>query len=390
MTSRECILVTFDGKKSEKIPWIPLCSRTFFLSIPEYRKKFKPMSPAGSQPGLSKELIWEELEFRVKFYQKIGADFMDWGGGWREGREYTVEKEKKANVKIIQKIKNDKFIDIYETPIGTLKQEFVFSDNKSTVLACTPLLKNKKDYKVYKYILESSIISRPNYEKSKKWLDIVGESGVIFRAGPIAPIQEWIFTVLGVEGVVYGLRDHRAELEELIKLQHRRNFEICRILSVSPLKIFLNAGVIGTGEISPSIFENYYLPYLKEYSRILREGNKIYIGHASGEPIRPILGLVEEINLFGMYGLVSPPPKGDLSLSELCKRWEGKGVVMGGIDPHFLATANVSQIKERTKRILQEVVSFSNFILGTADDVVYGTPTQNLEAVSSAVRDFVG
>lgn len=390
MTSRECILAIFDGKKTERIPWIPLCSRTFFLSMPEYRKKFKPMSPAGSQPGLSKELIWEELEFRMKFYRKIGADFMDWGGGWREEREYTVEKEEKANVKIIQKIKNGKFIDIYETPIGTLRQEFVFSDNKSTVLACAPLLKNKKDYKVYKYILESSIISRPNYEKSKKWLDIVAESGVIFKAGPIAPIQEWIFTVLGVEGVTYGLTDHRAELEELIKLQHRRNLEICRILSGSPLKIFLNAGVIGTGEISPSIFEDYYLPYLKKYSRILRKGNKIYIGHASGEPIRPILDLVEEINLSGMYGLVSPPPRGDLSLSELCKRWEGKNVVMGGLDPNFLYTASTNQVKEKTKKILEEVKTFSNFILGTADDVVYGTPTRNLEVVSSVVRDFGG
>ena len=89
MTSRECILAIFEGKKTERIPWIPLCSRTFFLSIPEYRKKFKPMSPAGSQPGLSKELIWKESEFRVKFYQKIGADFMDWGGGWRQVIKFT-------------------------------------------------------------------------------------------------------------------------------------------------------------------------------------------------------------------------------------------------------------------------------------------------------------
>ena len=54
-----------------------------------------------------------------------------------------------------------------------------------------------------------------------------------------------------------------------------------------------------------------------------------------------------------------------------------------------MLTADVNQIKGRTKRILEEVGSFSNFILGTADAVVYGTPIQNLEAVSRVVRDFI-
>jgi len=63
---------------------------------------------------------------------------------------------------------------------------------------------------------------------------------------------------------------------------------------------------------------------------------------------------------------------------------------MGGLDPNFIYTASVNQVNEKTNNILEEVKTFSNFILGTADDVVYGTPTRNLEVVSSVVRDFGG
>lgn len=66
---------------------------------------------------------------------------------------------------------------------------------------------------------------------------------------------------------------------------------------------------------------------------------------------------------------------------------EKKIIPMGGLDPNLLATSSKQKIIEITKRLLNEIGD-KHFILGTADDVVYGTNVDNLEIVSKVIRDF--
>lgn len=323
----------------------------------------------------------EELDFRVNFYREIGTDFMQWEGG-------NACRIEMPHVKMQREQKGNNLLVKYRTPIGELWQEFVFTYESQTFYNKDYLLKSVQDFPIYRYLIEDTVFT-PQYRTAQDLLDIIGENGIIFSDGAVPPLEDWICNVLGTEGTVFGLHDYKREIDELVQLKDKRNLEYSKILAKSPLKIFLLAATWSIGRISPKIYKEYYSPYLKKYNEIIHRQGGICLDNASGECLSPYLGLIESVAMDGLYGLVFPSRPGDPKLSGMCIRWKDKMTGMGGIDPHFLATANVNQIKERTKRILEEVRPFFNFILGTADDVVYGTPVQNLEAVSTVVRDFV-
>jgi len=375
MTSRERILNTLRGKKVDRIPWLPVCTRTFFLSLPEYQKKF-PYKWWNEDGGISEELIEEELTFRIDFYKNIGIDFMQWGG-----KSVNI----KRNVKIKRQKKDNELIVKYETPEGNLEETFTFSEESQTPYRKTYLLKSEKDFKVYKYILENTKVKK-NFSSVENQLKIIGENGVIFAGEEVfPPMHFYVNDSLGIENLVFFLLDKNKELEELLEIQENIVIETTSLLTESPLEIFLHGATWDIGRISPKIYEKYYLPCFKRYNRILHEKGKICLDHLSGQRIKPFLGLIEHGEFDGIYGFVFPSLKGDIPLKELVKRWKEKKIIpMGGLDPNFLAVSKPDEIKNRVKRLIEEVGD-KPFILGTSDDVVYGTPLKNLEAVSEAL-----
>ena len=60
-------------------------------------------------------------------------------------------------------------------------------------------------------------------------------------------------------------------------------------------------------------------------------------------------------------------------------------VCIGGLDPHFLAISSPAIVEKMALEILELMEGKENFIFSTADDVVYGTPVENLTAVSRIV-----
>ncbi len=381
MNSRKRVLSALKGEKVDRVPWIPLCSRTFFLSLPEYRKRF-PLQWWKGNWGMPEGLREEELKFRVNFYKNIGADFMSWGGFvYSEGRTENVKTER---VK-----KNNGVVVRHETPEGILEESFSFSLSSYTLFRKDFLIKEDGDYKILKYIMENGSV-KPDFSKAEKFLEILGEDGVAFSGGITPPIHSWINSYLGIERLILELYSNKKELREIMEMQDRGNLEFCKIMVNSPTKIFLNQATWDIGLISPSIYQEYYLPFLRKYNQILHQGDKICLDHISGQKIKPFLKLIEETELDGLYGLVFPPIKGDISLKELIKRWKEKKIVpMAGLDPHFLTIFKPDEVKDMIKRIIEEVDG-NPFILGTADDVVYGTPVKNLEVVSETIREIYG
>ena len=108
MNNRERILKTLRGEKVDHVPWIPLCARDFFQAMPDYSERF----------GLEDWGKREELQFRIDFYGRIGAAFMEWGG-----QQYVFQVET-PNVMRTEKSEGNKTFVRLETPAGELTQEF--------------------------------------------------------------------------------------------------------------------------------------------------------------------------------------------------------------------------------------------------------------------------
>lgn len=324
----------------------------------------------------------EELRFRVDFYKNIGADFMNWGPMGcikTEMRNVTVKRKQKGNNLLIK----------YETPQGNLEEAFVFSIPSQTLFRKNFLIKRNEDFKVYKYILENTVL-KMDFSKANTFLNIVGDNGAIFLDGIAPPLHPWVNDLLGIKELTYALLDQKKELGELLETQENKNLERCKILSSLPVKVFLHQATWDVGNISPDYYQKYYLPYLKKYNKILHHKGKKCLDHLSGQKIKPFLELIENTNLDGLYGLTYPSPPGDISFAELSKRLiREKMIPIGGLNCDFLANASSNEVAEMTKRFLEETGGKPS-ILGTADDVVYGTQVKKLETISETIRKFYG
>ena len=165
------------------------------------------------------------------------------------------------------------------------------------------------------------------------------------------------------------------------------NLEICRVKASGPFQIFLG-GVLRLALISPKIFRKYYLPFLKECNEVFRSWSKTLFHHTSGEPIGSIIDDIARAGLGGLYGLSYPAPANTPEIWEITKRLPSETVISGGPTPHFLYREKPAQIKDLVRRLLEKTAGNKRFLLGTADDVVPGTPVENLKAVSEVVAEF--
>jgi hypothetical protein len=394
VNNRERVLKTLRGEKTDRTVFMPLTTRTWFFSVPEYARKFKPKWNELGQyvPDVDWDLEFEEIEWRSKFYENIGVTFCQYTN--QHGGNHIQYKENPAAGIKVTKIRNDrdnKFQFIFDTPIGSIEQKSEMFPN-ATVAIRKNLLQSIKDYKVYKYILENQIVSWPGLNDwAEKALHSIEGRGVIFGTGPVPPIMLWIFTVLGVEGVTFGIADHKKELDELVALAHKINLDYLDLIVKTPFEIIIADAVNGVLAISPKIYDEYFLPYHMDYSRVLKEYGKLYVSHSSGEPVGPILDSIEKTGLDGLYGFRFPPNPSDPEIGTVCRKWAAKKMtVMGGIDPHFLATSTPAKIKEWVKQAMDNVGDCSNFILGTADDTPFGTPVANLAAIPQALDEIYG
>ena len=96
------------------------------------------------------------------------------------------------------------------------------------------------------------------------------------------------------------------------------------------------------------------------------------------------MDLIKDSGFDMIYGV-------DLDINQPKMLHEGLGdtFIVGGLDPHLLATANTREVMDETKRILEKVsILNGRFILGTNDSIISGTSPANLEAVSKVVREF--
>jgi len=362
MTSRERIIAVLKGNKPDRIPWVPLCSWTYFESLPEYRE--------ASNWGLP-----EALKLRIDFYKdEIRADYMQWGG-------FPCYRTKSsAKVEVISTRKGNTTYTEYHTSVGTLTSEHVYSEVAHTTYHTKDLLETAEDLKVYQYMLENRSYE-PDYDGLAEQLNILGEEGVFFISAPPPPLKSFLLGTMRLKNAIYAIHDYKSEFDNLVKVIDSKNQEIYRILAESPGEVFLDAAVTGTGMISPKIFEEYYLPYTKKYAEILHKRGKLYINHASGEPVGNILEMIKMADIDGLYGL-SCPPTVDMKISEVRSGLGNNIAVMGGIDSDFIATKTTKEIQDRTRFILSDVAPGHNFMLATADDTPYGTPIENLRAVS--------
>ncbi len=100
-------------------------------------------------------------------------------------------------------------------------------------------------------------------------------------------------------------------------------------------------------------------------------------------------GLKEIIAEGRMDGIdsVCPPTTGDLWAHEAISAWKDK-IIIGGLEPVKLERSTIAETKKYVLDVLKKAAPCKNFILSTGDATAYGTPLENLVAVTQTVEKY--
>ena len=376
MNSKERLISVFRRKKPDRVPWAPLIDGYFLSSLKE---KNLEMNSIELLRHIRADILERHVPTCIDILQ-TGSSYMT----YTNPKNIMVQK----NIKITMNFnkKSGEIFNIYETPLGIIKEKYVFT--KASPFLPFPVehkIKKKEDLAIYKYLL-TNIQPVPSFNNFQKVVDHIGDDGLATASGPPTPLLRLLEKDMGVENFYYYLYDYPKEMEEILDIMHERNKSIYRIIIKSPAEVIINYENSSTTLFSPQIYKNYCLNQINEYTDIVHEAGKIFLTHMCGK-LDNIMDLISEGKQDGISD-VAPPPTGDLNISKALKVWGRSKIVIGGIDATAFTQLSVDDIKEYVKDLLEKINPADNFILGSGDAVPYGTPLENLKAVTEVVENW--
>jgi len=375
MTNRQRVIAAIQGQPVDQVPWIPLCSWSYFAGLREYQERFI----ADGKEKVKPELQEEALAYRVAFHtERINGEFMQWCANSGIRKHYP-------KVRISETDAENTLRRCYQTPQGELTQTFLWSEIARTWFPMENLIKSAEDLEAFEYLIEDEVIE-PDFESLSRELALVGEKGVYFCSTAAPPLKELLLGLMHLEQAAFLLAEQRPRMERLFARWHEKNLAIVRIQAKAPARIFMDAAVTGVGMVSPRWVREYYSPCSKAYQDILSQAGKLYLYHASGEPVLAIADSIAQEGAHLLYGLAWPP-RGEARFSHLRRALGPNIALSGGIEPVFLSGAEEKAVRARTREVLEDMAGQPGFLLGTADDVAWGTPPELLAAVGEVARE---
>jgi hypothetical protein len=366
---RDQLLAALRSKTIDRHFFLPLCVWDYYPDIPEYAEAMKNDPKEGWMRGYGGET---GMKARIAFCEMIGALLL----GWCEGQAFTEERD--SSVKVSHREVDGRVVRTYETPIGSLQEVSQASSVAWANYIVEHPIKTAEDARIYKYIIEATT-PIATYENAQKQLDIIGQAGIMDGAGFGVPFH----CLIGQMGEAPALMlsfDMPTEFRELMDAMHKKNLQVVKILSDSPLIMMDHESIWSMGLISPAIFEEHYVPYQQEYNEILHAGGKITFDHISGQYLWPFVEGIEKCGHDFITGITVESDNCD-RIADLLDRWDGKMTAVMGPSPDFLRRHTAEEVTLLVEKFV-DALGDRKVVFGTADAVVPGTAPENLKAIA--------
>ena len=136
------------------------------------------------------------------------------------------------------------------------------------------------------------------------------------------------------------------------------------------------------GLLSPSLNEEFSLPYVKEIFDAVNDEDFVICYHNCGDAI---LDMAEDIatlpaDIFHFGNAVC--------LSNMIPKMPEDSVVMGNVDPVMFRNGTPEEIIAETKKVYEECCGFENFMLSSGCDIPAAAKWENLDAYFNTVKEL--
>jgi len=264
-------------------------------------------------------------------------------------------------------------VSVIRTPLGDLTQ--IDEDNGVTTRPLKDYLEDEADFhKMLWYTEQARDFQREAaVAEGKRIRAAVGVLGVV---------GTWVspsVSMTGIQTLFYHLMDYRRAFATLRESR--------RILQQKQLEVYLEAGfdylfycVPGTDSISPGFLREWMADEIKETLTWWKSHGGFIVWHSCGH-VKTFIeqGFYNEM-LPEVFETLSEPPVGNIpSLAWARERLDPRIATKGNIPLNILLEGTPGDVREAVRHVKRETAG-SRHIIGLSDNVLNGTPGENLRA----------
>lgn len=366
MTNRERLINTIKGIQTDKVPWSPNLA---------YWWQNQPEEITG--------------QGEVEFLQSIGCDPLIRGHKPEDGYMLYMYNVDYGNCKVSTKESETEKVTLIETPEGNLTAKYILTPDGKTWFLTEHPVKEEEDYKKVNCLFDNMTLT-PDFTEYEKIEKQYGEDILLMpmlapelnmKSSFQALLEFWV----GTEELVYAVADYPEVVEETLEHMKRVSIEAAKICADSPAEFFTTWEDTSTTNISPSYYEEYILPEINEWCRILHEKNKCYIQHACGH-LKDVISLMGGSLIDGIES-ISPPPTGNIEVWEAAEKIPSNMVLIGGIEPTAFLHSSLEELEVYVKNLLTRMKG-KRFVLANSDSCPPGVELEKFKLVTKIVNEF--
>jgi uroporphyrinogen-III decarboxylase len=315
----------------------------------------------GEMPDRIPQLIYPNFLPRGSFERKLR------NMGLGLNLHCSVHSTESPNVKQDSHTEGNNEVTDIITPMGNLRSSrrinMTFQHPGGSWRVEYPV-KGVEDLEILNFMVED-MSYQPDYDNYMRMDSELEGDGVISVAACRTPLMYLIVHHLGYRAFARMLHRHPEALQETVEIVDRSFTEICRIVAESPAEIVWIPDNIDQVLMPAKLFERYCLPYYNKYTAILHQGGKRVISHMDGR-LKALKELVERTQLDGIEAF-TPPPMGNLPVSEAKEAWRGKALWLNFPQVIFLEPRE--RIRAFTLKLMEEMGDGSGYIVGMTEDI---------------------
>jgi hypothetical protein len=297
----------------------------------------------------------------------------------------SVHRSESPNVRRESRTEGDQEVTDIVTPAGTLRQRrrinLTFQNPGGSWMIEHPV-KGVEDLEVLEYIVEDASY-QPEYDTYHRLCSELGGDGVVTVGVSYTPLMHLIVNYLGYKTFSVMLKRHLEELEEAIATVDRSFTELYKIVAESPARIVRIGENVDEVLMPVHIFEKYCLPFLDKYAGMLQRGDKRVSSHMDGR-LKTLKDLIGRSRLDAIEAF-TPPPTGNLPISEARAAWPGKVLWLNF--PQVIFLEEREKIRGFTVALMKEMGDGSGYIVGMTEDIHPDHFTKGMETLTSTIYE---
>lgn len=281
----------------------------------------------------------------------------------------------------------------YITPKGSITTQWRYTAEMQLNGVTMPWItehafKKKEDYEVLDFIFQNLEVV-PNYGPFLKYYKKYKDKGAVvansvFTAGPVHYVMR---DFMDFTRFFYEMHDNPEKLKKLCESVGEYVDQMLEVSKNCPAELVEFGGNYDDTIMYPAFFEEYFLPYLQKFSKMLHSKGKFMGSHCDGEN----KNLLELLKRSGMdfAESVCPAPMTKCTLKELRDGFGSNITIFGGIPAIILSEnqTNETDFRNFVKKTLQTIGNGQRYILGVSDNVPPDANIERLRTITDMVNE---